>query len=107
MAEPVRNPETGGRSLADILREAGIENPSRGGRKRGWDDVDDTGIRQRDADGSERPVDRGGYGRRAGDVPLERPAPARDAGARDDDPRDRRRPRDERGLPEQRPVARE
>lgn len=67
MAEPVRDPETGGRSLADILREAGIENPSRPGRRRRWEDVDDTGIRQRRA----RPVtdpSQSVYGRRSTDV---------------------------------------
>jgi hypothetical protein len=79
MAEPVRDPETGGRSLADILREAGIENPSRG-RKRRWDDPDDVGLRQRRADADEQDrAARPAYGRRAGDLPVdppaERPAP--------------------------------
>jgi hypothetical protein len=74
MADPVRDPETGGRPLADILREAGIENPSRTGRRRRWDDLDDTGIRQRRPDGDrEEPGARTGYGRRAGDVALDRP----------------------------------
>jgi hypothetical protein len=73
MGEPVRNPDTGGRSLADILREAGIENPSRSGRRRRWDDVDDAGIRQRSADADEGAA-RGAYGRRSTDLPLDRPA---------------------------------
>src|SRR5206468_1225826 len=78
MAEPVRDPETGGRSLADILREAGIENPSRG-RKRRWDDDDDAGIRQRRADAEEQERSaRVAYGRRAGDLPADAP-PARPA----------------------------
>jgi hypothetical protein len=72
MAEPVRDPETGGRSLADILREAGIENPSRGRRRR-WDDPDDGGLRQRRPDADEPdPAGRPAYGRRAGDLELDR-----------------------------------
>jgi hypothetical protein len=47
MAEPDWNPDTAGRSLAEILREAGIEAP-RSGKRRRWDDPEDTGgIRQR------------------------------------------------------------
>jgi hypothetical protein len=47
MAEADWNPDTAGRSLAEILREAGIEAP-RSGRRRRWDDPEDTGgIRQR------------------------------------------------------------
>src|SRR4051794_28260643 len=76
MAEPRRDPETGGRSLAEILREAGIESPTRGRRRR--DDPDDTGIRQR---GEEAPSDTGRvsgrpYGRRASDLRIAEPAPA-------------------------------
>src|SRR3954451_222883 len=93
MAEPAQRPgtrgpapqgpETGGRSLADILREAGIENPTKTGRRRRWDDMDDTGTRQRRADAGDAPAKRdAGYGRRAGDLPLERPAGTRDAGER-------------------------
>ncbi|MCV2490402.1 hypothetical protein OF117_13620 [Geodermatophilus sp. YIM 151500] len=48
MAEPDWNPDTAGRPLAEILREAGIESP-RSGRRRRWDDPEDTGIRQRRA----------------------------------------------------------
>src|SRR4051794_41852956 len=79
MAEPRRDPETGGRSLAEILREAGIETPTRGRRRR--DDPDDTGIRQRGSDtGREAPSDtrRGDgrpYGRRGSDPPIGRPPP--------------------------------
>src|SRR4051794_12704636 len=70
MAEPRRDPETGGRSLAEILREAGIESPTRGRRRR--DDPDDTGIRQR---GQEEVSDTGRvggqpYGRRASDLRI-------------------------------------
>ncbi|SFK34737.1 DUF5336 domain-containing protein [Geodermatophilus ruber] len=45
-----RDPETGGRPLADILREAGVESPTRGRRRR-WDDTGDTGVRQRGSGG--------------------------------------------------------
>ena len=86
MAEPAYGPETGGRSLADILREAGIENPSsKAGRRRRWDDFDDTGIRQRGAEQGRQPSAPGAaYGRRAGDLPLERPE---DTGRRETYPR--------------------
>ncbi|NYJ04906.1 DUF2157 domain-containing protein [Petropleomorpha daqingensis] len=79
MAEPRRDPETGGRSLAEILREAGIESPTRGRRRR--DDPDDTGIRQR---GQEDPGDTGRvggrpYGRRASDLRIAEPPAQRAA----------------------------
>jgi hypothetical protein len=82
MAEPRRDPETGGRSLAEILREAGIESPTRGRRRA--TDPDDTGIRQR---GQEAPSDTGRvsgrpYGRRASDLRIAEPTP----GARAADP---------------------
>ena len=82
MAEPRRDPETGGRSLAEILREAGIESPTRGRRRA--TDSDDTGIRQR---GQEAPSDTGRvsgrpYGRRASDLRVAEPP----AGARAADP---------------------
>ncbi|SNR48629.1 hypothetical protein [Blastococcus mobilis] len=69
MAEPDWNPDTGGRSLAEILREAGIESANRAARRRSWDDPEETGIRQRRAaaaaaDGVAGPT---GYGRRRGD----------------------------------------
>ena len=50
MAEPDWNPDTGGRSLAEILREAGIESANRAARRRTWDDPEETGIRQRRAE---------------------------------------------------------
>ncbi|MGY1703056.1 hypothetical protein ACI79C_00645 [Geodermatophilus sp. SYSU D00697] len=46
---PRRDPDTAGRPLADILREAGVESP-RGRRRRG-DDEYDTGVRQRGSGG--------------------------------------------------------
>ncbi|HEX2075707.1 MAG TPA: hypothetical protein VHF92_18160 [Geodermatophilus sp.] len=73
MSEGRRDPETGGRSLADILREAGVESPTRSGRRRRWDDTDDTGVRQRGS-GGDRDSDTGrvgsrpDFGRRATDV---------------------------------------
>jgi len=85
MAEPRRDPETGGRSLAEILREAGIESPTRGRRRR--DDPDDTGIRQRRAE-AEAATDTGSisgrpYGRRASDLRIAAPTPERDGPAAD------------------------
>jgi hypothetical protein len=65
MAEPDWNPDTAGRPLAEILREAGIEAPRSGRRGRRWDD-EDTGIRQRRAE--EAGPSANGFGRRAGDA---------------------------------------
>jgi hypothetical protein len=98
MAEPRRDPETGGRSLAEILREAGVESPTRTGRRRRVDDLDDTGIRQRRAEaeaerGSGRP-----YGRRAGDLRIAESTP-RESTPRESAPREsapREAPRRER-----------
>ncbi|MBW8765423.1 MAG: hypothetical protein JF630_04000 [Geodermatophilales bacterium] len=71
MTEPDWNPDTGGRSLAEILREAGIESPSRPGRRRRWDDPDDTGVRQRRAEpGPGSDGERPAYGRRRSDVDV-------------------------------------
>ncbi|MGY1721640.1 hypothetical protein [Blastococcus sp. SYSU DS0533] len=76
MAEPDWSPDTGGRSLAEILREAGIESAARTARRRRADDEDDTGIRQRRADAG---ADRAGYGRRRSDLqaPEAEAVPAR------------------------------
>jgi hypothetical protein len=74
MAEPDWNPDTGGRSLAEILREANIESATRAARRRSWDDPEETGIRQRRAEAAA--ADRAGYGRRRSD--LEDAAPPRD-----------------------------
>ena len=81
MAEPDWNPDTAGRSLAEILREAGIEAPRSGRRQRRWDDPEDTGgIRQRRS--GPPSGEQGGFGRRASDLrvtdeppPRRRPAP--------------------------------
>jgi hypothetical protein len=76
MAEPDWNPDTGGRSLAEILREANIESATRAARRRSWDDPEETGIRQRRAEAAA--ADRAGYGRRRSDLddappPRDRP----------------------------------
>src|SRR6478672_9635541 len=77
MAEPDWNPDTGGRSLAEILREAGIESATRASRRKRWDDPDEAGLRQRRAEAAaEGSATRAGYTRRRSD--LETPEPARD-----------------------------
>ncbi len=77
MAEPDWNPDTAGRPLAEILREAGIESAARAGRRRRWDDPAETGLRQRRAEAA---ADTAGPnpGRRAADLAgngVRRPAP--------------------------------
>jgi hypothetical protein len=69
MAEPDWNPDTGGRSLAEILREAGIESANRAARRRSWDDPEETGIRQRRAEAAaaDGVAGRTGFGRRRSD----------------------------------------
>jgi hypothetical protein len=87
MAEPDWNPDTGGRSLAEILREAGVESAARQqARRRRLDDDDDTGIRQRRASDAAA-AERAGFSRRREDVepkPAQarpsRPAPSVTAG---------------------------
>ena len=74
MAEPDWNPDTGGRSLAEILREAGIESAARTARRRRPDE-DDTGIRQRRADDAAA-AERAAYGRRRSDLQASRSAPS-------------------------------
>ncbi|SDL67542.1 hypothetical protein SAMN05660642_00660 [Geodermatophilus siccatus] len=61
-----RDPETGGRPLADILREAGVESPTRGRRRRG-EELEDTGVRQRGSGDTGRVADRPEFGRRSSD----------------------------------------
>jgi len=70
MAEPDWNPDTGGRSLAEILREAGIESANRAARRRSWDDPEETGIRQRRAEAAaaDGAAGRTGFGRRRSDL---------------------------------------
>jgi hypothetical protein len=94
MAEPW-NPDTAGRSLAEILREAGIESASRAGRRRKWDDPDEAGLRQRRAE--QAAAQRAGeFGRRRSDHTL------------DDDTGhpgvERRSAPDRRSAPERRPA---
>ena len=77
MAEPEWSPDTGGRSLAEILREAGIESASRKARRRSWDDPEETGIRQRRAEAAAAgaAADRAAFGRRRSDLEDYAPAP--------------------------------
>jgi hypothetical protein len=76
MAEPDWNPDTAGRSLAEILREAGIEAPRSGRKQRRWDEPDDTGgIRQRRS--GPPSGEEAGFGRRAGDLRPADEAPPR------------------------------
>jgi hypothetical protein len=65
--EPRHDPDTGGRPLADILREAGIEAP-RSVRRRGrGEDTGETPIKQRRRD-PDTDAGRPNPGRRAGDT---------------------------------------
>jgi hypothetical protein len=100
MAEPDWNTDTGGRSLAEILREAGIENATRAARRRSWDDPEETGIRQRRAEAAA--AGRPELGRRKSDrsdeapqVPERGAAPERRAASERRpaaEPREMRRP---------------
>jgi hypothetical protein len=65
MAEPDWNPDTGGRPLAEILREAGIDT-SKAARRRRWDEPDEP-IRQRRPD-AEPASGRPALGRRRSDA---------------------------------------
>jgi hypothetical protein len=95
MAEPDWNPDTGGRSLAEILREAGIESATRASRRKRWDDPDEAGLRQRRAEAAADTSAATGYGRRRSD--LDGPEPASEP------IRERRQaPRVSRDLPESR-----
>ena len=82
------NPDTGGRSLAEILREAGIESANRAARRRSWDDPEETGIRQRRAEAAA--ARRPDLGRRKSD--------------RDDEPMDAAPPGPERRAVRRNPV---
>src|SRR5215213_8741930 len=103
MAEPDWNPDTGGRSLAEILREAGVERANRQNRRGGWDDPEQTAIRQRRAEAAADRSNSSGYGRRKSDFAdsLER------AAATDAPPMDRRQSRramSPESVPARRPV---
>ncbi|MGY1744453.1 hypothetical protein [Blastococcus sp. SYSU D00695] len=82
MSDPRRDPETGGRSLADILREAGVESARTGRRRRGDTGEQPVPARQRgsrrgDGDGTGdtgRVADPAAFGRRAGDTGSTPPA---------------------------------
>ncbi len=70
MSDPRSGPETGGRSLADILKEAGVESPRAGRRRR--DTGEEPAARQRGSRGGDgdtgRVADAPPFGRRAGDT---------------------------------------
>jgi hypothetical protein len=70
MAESDWNPDTGGRSLAEILREANIESATRANGRKRWDDPEETGIRQRRAEAAaaDGVAGRSGVGRRKSDL---------------------------------------
>src|SRR4051812_50010159 len=95
MAEPDWNPDTGGRSLAEILREAGIESANRAARRRSWDDPEETGIRQRRAEAAaaDGVAGRTRYRRRRSDQP-DAPAPAVQRPPQPHPPQPRRSPPD-------------
>ena len=66
MAEPDWNPDTAGRSLAEILREAGIEAPRSGRRQRRWDDPEGDVVPQRRS--GPPSAEDSTFGRRASDL---------------------------------------
>jgi len=78
MAEPDWNPDTGGRPLAEILREAGIDT-SRAAKRRRWDEPDEP-VRQRRPD-AQPPADRP-FGRRRSDAEEQEAAAARSGATR-------------------------
>lgn len=124
MAEPDWNPDTGGRSLAEILREAGVESAARAKRRRSWDDPEEAGLRQRRAEAAADMSNRTGYGRRRSDLedsgPIREPA-RESAGVRErsgGDPRaaapremreqrEVRAPRDDSRAPRETPAPRD
>jgi hypothetical protein len=105
MAEPDWNPDTGGRSLAEILREANIESATRANRRKRWDDPEETGIRQRRAEAAaaDGVAGRSGFGRRKSDVEGDdvQAGPDRRAAGR---PPERRGAAEGRDAPERREV---
>ena len=98
MAEPDWNPDTGGRSLAEILREAGIESANRAAAAA----AGTTPTRPGSASDGQRPrrrAGRPGYGRRRSDRPRASPRTSRRSPGRPRPARERAAPRlrDERG----------
>jgi len=106
MAEPDWNPDTGGRSLAEILREAGIESANRAARRRSWDDPEETGIRQRRAEAAAADGAEGRYGRRKSDQGLDEPQPERRGAPERRAAPDRRAASDRRPAPDAREMRR-
>ena len=78
MAEPDWNPDTGGRPLAEILREAGIDT-SKAAKRRRWDEPDEP-VRQRRPDAAP-PADRP-FGRRRSDAEEQEVGAARSGATR-------------------------
>jgi hypothetical protein len=78
MAEPDWNPDTGGRPLAEILREAGIDT-SKAAKRRRWDEPDEP-VRQRRPDAAP-PADRP-FGRRRSDAEEQEAGAARSGATR-------------------------
>jgi hypothetical protein len=78
MAEPDWNPDTGGRPLAEILREAGIDT-SRAAKRRRWDEPEEP-VRQRRPDAAP-PADRP-FGRRRTDAEEQEAGAARSGATR-------------------------
>jgi hypothetical protein len=105
MAEPDWNPDTAGRSLAEILREAGIESATRAGRRKKWDDPDEAGLRQRRA---EQAAARSDFGRRRSDQPGDDSSDTAHPGSERRPAAERRSPPERRSAPERRsPEPRE
>ncbi|SEO65582.1 hypothetical protein [Trujillonella endophytica] len=84
MSDPRRDPETGGRSLADILREAGVDSPRTGRRRRG-ETGEQPAVRQRGTRGGDggdadtgRVAEAAPFGRRAADTGKTPPIPPAD-----------------------------
>src|SRR4051795_5251009 len=88
------NPDTAGRSLAEILREAGIESATRANRRKKWDDPDEAGLRQRRAEQA--------AAQRAGEFGRRRSDPSSDDSFDHGYPRGERRAAPERRAPERR-----
>jgi hypothetical protein len=97
MANSDWNPDTAGRSLAEILREAGIESANRAGRRRKWDDPDEAGLRQRRAE--QAAAGRAGeFGRRRSDQSADDSFDSGHPGV------ERRSSPERRSAPERRPT---
>ncbi len=102
MANSDWNPDTAGRSLAEILREAGIESASRADRRRKWDDPDEAGLRQRRAE--QAAANRAGESGRSGEFGRRRSDQSQDDPFDTGYPGVERRSADRRSTPSRRPA---